>query len=74
MIRRRNGRYQVLVYDAQLKRKRSVGTRGTLREARRLEADHISAEPPARSVSVSEFAALWFDVYARPEPTTNRQP
>ena len=72
MIRRRNGRYQVLVYDPKLKRKRSVGTRGTLREARRLEADHLAAEPAAQSVTASEFAALWFDVYARPEPTTNR--
>src|SRR3954454_21495032 len=36
MIRKRGSRYQVLVYDVATGRKRSVGTRGTWREARQL--------------------------------------
>jgi hypothetical protein len=72
MIRKRGSRYQVLVYDVATGRKRSVGTRGTWREARQLEAANVRDRPSDKAPLVREFAALWFDVYSRPEPTTNR--
>jgi integrase len=71
MIRKRGNRYQVLVYDPSLGRKRSVGTTATLRDARKLEHDHVGAGTVAPT-TVAEFAEVWFRVYARPEPTTNR--
>jgi integrase len=72
MIRKRGSRYQVLVYDVATGRKRSVGTRGAWREARQLEAANVRDRPSDKAPLVREFAALWFDVYSRPEPTTNR--
>ncbi len=72
MIVKRGGSYGVSVYDPQIKRKRWIGTYGTLREARRAERDAAQRAPHGRTEDCRSFAARWVDDYPRAAPATNR--
>jgi len=72
VIVKRGSGYGVSVYVAGLKRKRWVGTYGTLREAKEAERDASQQRRLTGEVSCDEFARRWQVDYARSAPATRR--
>lgn len=72
MIQKRaNGRYAVTVYDPALKRRRQVGTRDKLTEARSLEAAARLDITGGERETVAAFAARWTRDFPRPKQSTD---
>jgi integrase len=72
VITKRGSSYGVSVYDSALRRKRWVGTFGTLRDAREAERNASRRRGELARVTCGEFAERWLADYARPAAATRR--
>lgn len=72
MIVKRGSGYGVSVYDPALRRKRWIGTFGSLREAREVERRESTRPGAAARETCESFARRWISDYPRAAPASRR--
>jgi len=72
VIRKRDNRYVVELYDPTTRTKRYIGSTGKLKDARTLEAQAKLKRRALSDVRVGPFAERWLREFPRPEPTTQK--